>query len=64
MSERPALLERIVALSIRYRWIVLALVMLSAAIGYTVGTRMGLMRRCATRSMKQMKRILCRKLGL
>ena len=33
--------------------------MLSAAIGYTVGTRMGLMRRCATRSMKQMKRILC-----
>ena len=33
MSERPALLERIVALSIRYRWIVLALVMLSAAIG-------------------------------
>ena len=38
--------------------------MLSAAIGYTVGTRMGLMRRCATRSVKQMKRILCRKLGL
>ena len=33
MSKQPALLERIVALSIRYRWIVLALVLLSAVIG-------------------------------
>jgi cobalt-zinc-cadmium resistance protein CzcA len=33
MSERPPLLEQIVALSIRFRWIVLALVLLSAAIG-------------------------------
>ena len=33
MLERPALLERIVALSIRYRWVVLALVGLGAALG-------------------------------
>lgn len=33
MSERPPLLEQVVALSIRSRWIVLALVLLSAAIG-------------------------------
>jgi len=33
MLERQPLLERVVALSIRYRWIVLALVILSAAIG-------------------------------
>ena len=33
MLERPAPLERIVSLSIRYRWVVLALVLLSAALG-------------------------------
>ena len=33
MLERPALLERIVSLSIRHRWVVLALVLLSAAVG-------------------------------
>lgn len=38
--------------------------MLSGAIGYAVGAKMGLMRKCAMRSAKQMKRILCRKLGL
>ncbi len=37
---------------------------LSGAIGYAMGTRMGLMRRCALRSARKMKRILCRKLGL
>ena len=35
---------------------------LSGAMGYAIGARMGLMRRCARRSMRQMKRILRRKM--
>ena len=38
--------------------------MLAGAIGYTLGCKTGRMRRCALRSMRQMKRIMVKKLGL
>lgn len=38
--------------------------LLTGAIGYAIGAKTGLMRGCAMRSMKKMKRILNRKLGL
>ncbi len=41
--------------------------MLGGAIGYTMGCKMGAMRKCMQHSLKQMKhakRMMCRKLGL
>ncbi len=41
--------------------------MLSGAIGYAMGCKMGMMRKCMQHSLKQMKhvkRMMCRKLGL
>ncbi len=41
--------------------------MLGGAIGYAMGCKMGMMRKCMQHSLKQMKhvkRMMCRKLGL
>ena len=38
--------------------------LISGMIGYTLGARMGLMRKCVCKSARRMKRILKRKMGL
>ena len=38
--------------------------LISGMIGYTLGARTGLMRRCTCKAMRRMKRILKRKMGL
>lgn len=38
--------------------------LISGMIGYTLGARMGLMRRCACKMKRRMLRILKRKMGL
>lgn len=38
--------------------------LISGMIGYTIGARMGVMRKCACKTARRMKRILKRKLGV
>jgi len=38
--------------------------LISGMIGYTIGARMGMMRKCACKTTKRMKRMLKRKLGM
>ena len=38
--------------------------LISGMIGYTLGARMGMMRKCMCKSARRMKRILKRKLGI
>ena len=38
--------------------------LISGMIGYTIGARMGVMRKCACKTARRMKRMLNRKLGM